>query len=143
SATTRAIPAPGISSTDAETGRFIMSKLTAPMAAALLAALISAGYLWQQLRAERALTAQWQEQNTSLQDQVAQLELRLQRATAIVLLPMHLPQAGACGAPPPIAVPAVVIPADVRDRQMLTSAAVNKSRMAVLFPDIEKVLRLP
>lgn len=119
-----------------------MSKLTAPMAAALLAALISAGYLWQQLRAERALTAQRQEQNTSLQDQVAQLELRLQRAAAMVALPTRPPQAAASSAPVPIAAVAEVIPAAVRDRQMLTSAAVNRTRMAVLFPDIEKVLGL-
>jgi hypothetical protein len=42
----------------------------------------------------------------------------------------------------PIAAVAEVIPAAVRDRQMLTSAAVNRTRMAVLFPDIEKVLGL-
>jgi hypothetical protein len=117
-----------------------MPKLTAPLAAGLLATVITAGYLWQQLRAERELAAQWQEQATKLQEQVAQLELRLQRPAAMAALTTPPPQVAAAGSPPTAAIAAATAAA-ARGQQVLP-AAVNKAMMAAMYPDIEKVLGL-
>jgi len=117
-----------------------MPKLTAPLAAGLLASVIAAGYLWQQLHAEREMSATWQERVAKLQEQVAQLELRLQRSSAMVAPPTQPPQSASAGSSPTAAVSAETEAATRGQR--VASAATNRALLRALFPDIEKVLGL-
>lgn len=116
-----------------------MPRLIVPLAAALAVAAITAGYLWQQLRAERELAASWQQQVTGLQQQVAQLEQRLQ-APAATVRPVPQPQVAAASPQPVTADPA---PAPgVAGRRIVDPAARNKAWLAMMYPDVEKVLDL-
>ncbi len=118
-----------------------MPKLIAPLAAGLAVAVITAGYLWQQLRAERELAASWQQQVTELQEHVAQLERRLQRPAASDRRPALQPQV-AVASPPPGSAVTTPAPAAAVGVRMADSAARNKAWLAMMYPDVEKVLDL-
>ena len=118
-----------------------MPKLIAPLAAGLAVAVITAGYLWQQLRAERELAASWQQQVTGLQEQVAQLEQRLQRPAASDQRSVPQPQVAVASPPQDTAV-TMPAPAAAVGVRMADSAARTRALLTVVYPDIDKVLDL-